>query len=104
MWPLLERTVDFVCDNWTEPDQGIWEVRSAPRHFVYSKALCWVAIDRGIRLANAWGLPGDHSRWERVRDEIYEWLLTAGINPATGTFGQAAGHAGLDAALGLDGR
>jgi GH15 family glucan-1,4-alpha-glucosidase len=99
VWPFLERTVDFVCDHWTEPDQGIWEVRSGPRHFVYSKALCWVAIDRGIRLASAWGLPGDHSRWERVRDEIYEWLLLYGLDEQTGAFTQAAGHPGIDAAL-----
>ena len=57
LWSFLRAIVDHVCRVWSEPDQGIWEVRSGPRHFVYSKALCWVALDRGIRLARARHLP-----------------------------------------------
>ena len=61
MWLSLRVLVDWVCDNWTRTDEGIWEVRGGQQHFVYSKLMCWVALDRGIRLAQRALLPGRSS-------------------------------------------
>jgi GH15 family glucan-1,4-alpha-glucosidase len=71
-WMNLVRLVDWVCDHWQEPDEGIWEVRGGRRQFLYSRVLCWVAIDRGIRLAEARSFPAPMERWRRVRDQIYQ--------------------------------
>ncbi|CAA9588815.1 MAG: GH15, partial [uncultured Thermomicrobiales bacterium] len=98
LWVFLRAVVEHVCRVWTEPDQGIWEVRSGPAHFVYSKALCWVAVDRGITLARGCDLPADLDRWERVRDTIHEELLREGYNTEVGAFTQAYGQPHLDAA------
>ncbi len=98
LWDFLRAVVDHVCTVWTEPDQGIWEVRSGPRHFVYSKALCWVAVDRGITLARRCGLPADLDRWQAVYDAIREELLREGYNAEIGAFTQAYGVRELDAA------
>ncbi len=58
-WRHLRRLVDWVCDHWKEPDEGIWEVRGGRRHFVYSKLMCWVAVDRALRLADKRSFPAD---------------------------------------------
>ena len=98
LWAFLRAVVEHVCRVWTEPDQGIWEVRSGPSHFVYSKALCWVAVDRGITLARRCNLPADLERWQRVGDAIREELLREGYNAEVGAFTQAYGRPDLDAA------
>jgi GH15 family glucan-1,4-alpha-glucosidase len=97
LWEFLQTIVDYVCRVWTEPDQGLWEVRSGPRHFVYSKALCWVAVDRGLRLARATGRPADVERWERVAEHIHAEVLARGYDRRAGTFTQAYDHPELDA-------
>jgi GH15 family glucan-1,4-alpha-glucosidase len=97
LWAFLSAVVDHVCQVWTEPDQGIWEVRSGPQHFVYSKALCWVALDRGIKLATRCGLPADLARWEAARAAVLDALLTRGYDERLGAFTQAFGSAQLDA-------
>ncbi|GAB4334760.1 MAG: glycoside hydrolase family 15 protein [Dehalococcoidia bacterium] len=99
LWPFLRATVDHVCRRWHFPDQGIWEVRSGPRQFVYSKALSLVALERGLKLARATGLPAPFARWQRTRDRIERELYTRGFHPERGAFTQAYGHAELDAAL-----
>jgi len=99
LWPLLRASVDYVCEAWRTPDYGLWEIRAAPRHFVYSKVLCWVAVDRGIRLARAYGLPCDLERWEAAAEEIRQTVLEQGFDPGRGTFTQAFGYADLDASL-----
>ncbi len=71
-WMNLVRLVDWVCDHWQQPDEGIWEVRGGRRRFLYSRVLCWVAIDRGIRLALDRSFPAPLERWRRVRDKIYQ--------------------------------
>jgi GH15 family glucan-1,4-alpha-glucosidase len=71
-WVNLVRLVDWVCDHWRQPDEGIWEVRGGRREFLYSRVLCWVAIDRGIRLAEDRSFPAPVERWRRVRDQIYQ--------------------------------
>lgn len=80
MWATLRSIADYVCQVWREPDSGMWEVRSQPRHFVSSKAMCWVALDRAILLAETSGFGGDRRRWRGVREEIKEEVLARGWN------------------------
>lgn len=97
LWAKLRQLVDYVCDHWQETDAGIWEVRGAPRHYVYSKAMCWVAVDRGIRLAERLEQPADLPRWRLVRDQIRLDVLSHGYNPETRAFTQSYGSRALDA-------
>ncbi len=98
LWCGLRRLVNWVCDNWTRTDEGIWEVRGGQRHFVYSKLMCWVAVDRGLRLADKRSFPADRERWYRVRDQLYEELMKQGWNPKRKAFVQSYGADTLDAA------
>lgn len=96
-WRHLRRVVDFVVDHWREPDEGIWETRGGPQHFVFSKVMCWVALDRAIKAARALDLPGDVERWRSVRAEIREDVLTRGYDAERRAFVQAYGSKHLDA-------
>jgi GH15 family glucan-1,4-alpha-glucosidase len=96
-WMDLRRLVDWVCDNWAREDEGVWEVRGGRRHFVFSRLMCWVAVDRGLRLADKRSLPADRGRWLRVRDEIYEEVMRKGWDPQRRAFVQAYGSPALDA-------
>jgi GH15 family glucan-1,4-alpha-glucosidase len=84
---------DQAAEHWREPDNGIWEMRTERRHFVHSKIMCWVAVDRAIRLFGA------NPRWESARREIRDAVLTHGVDPETGSLKQAFHRAGGDAAL-----
>ncbi len=95
-WRFLAGLVDIVCQRWQKPDQGIWEIRDEPRHFTHSKANCWLALHRGVQLANAGKLPCDVARWTTERDRLHAFLLEQAA-PA-GWFQQAAEHAVPDAA------
>jgi GH15 family glucan-1,4-alpha-glucosidase len=97
-WQYLRGVVDFVIEHWREPDDGIWETRGGAQQFVFSKAMCWVALDRAIKAAGALDLPGDVERWRKVRAEIREEVLTKGYDPQRETFVQAYGSKTLDAA------
>jgi len=97
LWRDLRRLVDWVCENWKREDEGIWEVRGGRQPFVYSKLMCWVALDRGLRLADKRSFPADRPRWEAVRDEIYEDIQEHGWNEELQTFVQAYGSDALDA-------
>jgi len=97
LWTHLRRLVDWVCENWRRPDEGIWEVRGGQRHFVYSKLMCWVALDRGLRLADKRSFPADRDRWSRCRDEIYEEIMERGWNAEHQTFVQSYDSETLDA-------
>ncbi|RKP11360.1 glycoside hydrolase family 15 protein [Piptocephalis cylindrospora] len=89
-WVALRRMVNFVCDNWYRPDMSIWEVRSKMQNFVYSKVMCWVAVDRGLRLAEKRMFPcPDREKWLRVRDTIYEEIMEKGFNKEAGVFIQS---------------
>ncbi|MHB1134807.1 MAG: glycoside hydrolase family 15 protein [Chloroflexota bacterium] len=94
---VLRLLADRAAARWREPDQGIWEVRGGPRHFVYSKLLCWVALDRALRLAERKGLTGDLVRWRQSREAIRQAILTRGYDPDLGAFTQALGEPVLDA-------
>ena len=97
LWELLRDVTDRAARRWTEPDEGIWEVRGPSRHFLYSKLLCWVALDRGLDIARTCGLPADVDHWERVRDEIRAAILESGYDADLGAFTQSFGEPTLDA-------
>ncbi len=97
LWNMMRRLVDHVCAHWHETDSGIWEVRGGLRHFVYSKVMCWVALDRGIRAAQQANLEADLPRWMAVRDQIRAEILARGYNTALGAFTQAYDDTALDA-------
>jgi GH15 family glucan-1,4-alpha-glucosidase len=97
IWTHLRLFLNYVCDNWSRPDEGIWEVRGGRHHFVYSKLMCWVALDRGLRLAQKRSLPADNSRWLSTRDAIYEEIMTKGWNPGKKCFVQHYDTDALDA-------
>jgi GH15 family glucan-1,4-alpha-glucosidase len=99
LWQHLRRLTNWVCDHWTEPDEGIWEVRGGRRHFVYSKLMCWVAVDRAMRLAQKRSFPADMLRWLEVRDQIYGDIMAKGWSEERKTFVQAYGSQHLDAAV-----
>lgn len=96
-WMNLTRLVDWVCDHWQQPDEGIWEVRGGRRRFLYSRVLCWVAIDRGIRLALARSFPAPLERWRRVRDRIYQEVYHKFWNEQLQAFVQYKGADTVDA-------
>ena len=97
LWAGLRRLVDWVCDNWQRADEGIWEVRGGRQHFVYSKLMCWVAVDRWLRLADKRSFPAERDRWLKTRDQIYEEIISKGWNPARQSFVQHYGSQSLDA-------
>ncbi|CAN5840210.1 glycoside hydrolase family 15 protein [soil metagenome] len=97
LWTRLRALINWVCDNWRREDEGIWEVRGGRRHFVYSKLMCWVAVDRGLRLAAKRSFPADRERWLAVRDEIYEEIMEKGWSQEREAFVQAYGDDTLDA-------
>jgi pentatricopeptide repeat protein len=97
LWTRLRTLINWVCDNWRREDEGIWETRGGRKHFVYSKLMCWVALDRGLRLAEKRSFPADRERWLKVRDEIYEEIMERGWNEELQTFVQAYDDDTLDA-------
>jgi GH15 family glucan-1,4-alpha-glucosidase len=97
LWSFLARVADECCARWREPDEGIWEVRGPPRHFVHSKLMAWVALDRVVRMASRYGLPGPLARWRRERAAIRADILAHGYDPDVGAFVQAYGAPDLDA-------
>ncbi len=98
LWTHLRRLINWVCDNWQRTDEGVWEVRGGQQHFVYSKLMCWVALDRGIRLADKRSFPADRDRWLTTRDMIYEEIMEKGWNTTRQAFIQRYGNDSLDAA------
>jgi GH15 family glucan-1,4-alpha-glucosidase len=96
-WEFLTRLVAYIEQRWTEPDDGIWEVRGDRRHFVYSKVMAWVAVDRGLRLARRLGLPCPQERWKALRRAIRARIDAEGVDPHTGAFVQSFGDSALDA-------
>jgi GH15 family glucan-1,4-alpha-glucosidase len=98
VWPMLERLVAEAIDNWQKPDRGIWEVRGDPKHFTSSKLMCWVALDRGARLAR---LRDDYESaevWQSVAHEIHEEICTKGVDDR-GVFTQHYDTTALDASV-----
>ncbi len=98
LWRELRRMLNWVCDHWQETDEGVWEVRGGRQHFVYSKLMCWVALDRGLRLADKRSFPADRERWVKIRDQIYEEIMARGWSDKRKAFVQHYGSESLDAA------
>lgn len=94
---FLAGLADRAAERWHEPDQGIWEMRGEPRHFVYSKLMCWVALDRAARLAEQLGAVDRRERWCRERDRIRDAILEAGWSDTANAFTQSFGDDALDA-------
>ncbi len=96
-WKRLRDLVDWVAGNWGREDEGVWEVRGGRRHFVYSKFMSWVALDRGLRLADKRSFPADRAAWLKARDAIYEEVMAKGWSESRGSFVQSYGSDALDA-------
>jgi GH15 family glucan-1,4-alpha-glucosidase len=97
LWANLRRLIDFVTKNWRLPDEGIWEVRGGRQEFLFSRFMCWAAIDRGIRLANKRSFPAPIAEWRKVRDEIYADVFENFWNTERRCFVQYKGSLTLDA-------
>src|SRR5438105_4611143 len=91
--------VYWVCDHWDQPEEGIWETRGGPQSFLYGRLMCWVALDRALRLANDLGWPLDVPRVRAQRDRIYEQVMTRGWSEERKAFVQHYGADVLDASL-----
>ena len=98
-WPILTRQVEQAIAHWRERDRGIWEVRGEPQHFTSSKVFCWLACDRGARLARLRGDIGQADRWQAAADEIREDVLPNGVDPREEAFVQHYETTALDASL-----
>ncbi|MFQ5890856.1 MAG: glycoside hydrolase family 15 protein [Gemmatimonadota bacterium] len=98
MWELCRGLADLVVENWRRPDHGAWEVRDRPRHYVFSKMMCWVALDRAIRAAEDLRLGGPVDRWRATREEIREEILSRGWSEERGAFTQHYETDRMDAA------
>jgi GH15 family glucan-1,4-alpha-glucosidase len=99
LWTYLRRLTDWVCKHWRLKDDAIWEVRGGRQQFVYSKLMCWVAVDRALRLADTRSFPADWRLWLRTRDSIYETLMTRGWSKNRNAFVQSYGSDALDASV-----
>jgi GH15 family glucan-1,4-alpha-glucosidase len=97
LWPILCRQVEAALTHWREPDRGIWEVRGDPKHFTSSKMMCWVAADRGARLARIREDFERADRWQAAADEIHAEVCTRGIQ--NGVFRQHYDTTALDASV-----
>lgn len=98
-WPILVRQVEQAIEHWREPDRGIWEVRGEPQHFTSSKVFCWLACDRGARLARLRSENGQADRWQAAADEIRDDVLAHGVDAESGRFTQHYATKALDASL-----
>lgn len=96
-YTYLRPILDWVCDNWQRPDDGIWEARDEPQDHVYSRLMCWVALDRGLRLADKRSFPAPRERWLANRDAIYEEIQQQGYSEEVHAFTQAYDNTALDA-------
>ncbi|MFF5448674.1 glycoside hydrolase family 15 protein [Streptomyces sp. NPDC012888] len=98
-WQGFAALVDWLCENWDRPDEGIWETRGGRQDFTYSRLMCWVALDRAIRQATALGRPADLARWTAARDAVYRQVMERGWSHDRRAFVQHYGSTVLDASL-----
>jgi len=98
LWPVLKLQVEEAIKHWREPDRGIWEVRGEPQHFTSSKVMCWVALDRGSKLADLQGEKSYAQQWRAIAEEIKADILAHGVDHR-GALTQRYGHDALDASL-----
>jgi GH15 family glucan-1,4-alpha-glucosidase len=98
-WTAVSDIMDWLCDHWDQPDEGIWETRGGRKNFTYARVQTWIALDRAIRLAQHRGRPGDIARWMKERDAVYKQIMDRGWNPKVGAFTQHYDTEVLDSAL-----
>ena len=98
-WTALANTLDWLCDNWDQPDEGVWETRGGRKDFTYGRVQCWVAFDRAVRLAEELGRPAAIDNWRNARDAIYNQVMTRGWNEGRQAFTQHFDTDVLDSAL-----
>ena len=98
-WQALSRIMDWVCDNWDQPDEGIWETRGGRKDFTYGRVECWVALDRAIRMAERTGRPANVAKWVIERDRLYNQIMERGWNPKVEAFTQHYNTDVMDASL-----
>jgi GH15 family glucan-1,4-alpha-glucosidase len=98
-WQQLRRLLDWLSENWDQPDEGIWETRGGRKNFTYGRFQCWVAFDRAIRMARDSGRPGDVARWAQARDAIYDQIMERGWNSKVSAFTQHYDTDVLDSSL-----
>jgi GH15 family glucan-1,4-alpha-glucosidase len=98
-WTQLADMIDWLCENWNQPEEGIWETRGGRQQFTYGRLMSWVALDRAVRLARHRGRPADLSRWVTERDRIYEEIMERGWNTKREAFIQNYANDVLDASL-----
>jgi GH15 family glucan-1,4-alpha-glucosidase len=98
-WDLQRVIMEFLESRWSEPDEGIWEVRGPRRHFTHSKVMAWVAVDRAVRAVERFGLEGPLDHWRALRAEIHEGVCRNGYDPDRKAFTQFYGSRRLDASL-----
>jgi GH15 family glucan-1,4-alpha-glucosidase len=98
-WVAVGKMLDWLAENWDQPEEGIWETRGGRKDFTYGRVMCWVAFDRAIRLATAYGRPAPLERWMAERDAIYNQIMEKGWDAERGAFVQQYGEPVLDASL-----
>jgi GH15 family glucan-1,4-alpha-glucosidase len=98
-WTAIANMIDWLCENWDQPDEGVWETRGGRKDFTYGRVQCWVALDRAIRLAEGRGRPADIDRWRTERDKIYSQVMTRGWNAKRNAFTQHYDTDVLDSSL-----
>jgi GH15 family glucan-1,4-alpha-glucosidase len=98
-WREIRGLLDWLTEHWDQPEEGIWETRGGRKDFTYGRLMCWVAFDRGIRLAVTHGRPADLGRWTAARDEIYEQVLDRGWSSGRQAFVQHYADDVLDSSL-----
>src|SRR5215470_3035562 len=98
-WLSVAGIIDWLCDHWDQPDEGIWETRGGRKNFTYGRFQSWVALDRAIKIAEHRGKPGDLVRWTTERNNIYNQIMDRGFNPTVGAFTQHYDTEVLDSSL-----
>ncbi len=98
-WAALTKIIDWVADNWDQPEEGIWETRGGRKDFTCGRLECWVALDRAIRLAERHGRPANVAKWAAERDRIYNQIIERGWNRKVKAFTQHYATEVLDSAL-----
>jgi GH15 family glucan-1,4-alpha-glucosidase len=98
-WVDLSRVIEWICENWDQADEGIWEERGGRKHYTYSRLMSWVALERAVKMALDRGLPGDLPKWQTSRDQIYHQIMAKGWHPERQAFVQHYDTEFLDAAV-----
>jgi GH15 family glucan-1,4-alpha-glucosidase len=98
-WKDLSRMIDWLCEHWDQPDEGIWETRGGQKDFTYGRFQTWVALDRAIKLAQYRSRPANVAQWTAVRDRVYDQIMERGWNPGVGAFTQHYDTDVLDSSL-----